>query len=66
MGVDGSNREVLAEGLELHIEAQAGMPATNLFNGIAVSSEEIFVSGDRTNVIYVLSKYVGSRPYCLA
>lgn len=55
-GVDGSNREVLANGLELQIEAQVGMPATNLFNGIAVSAEEIFVSGDRTNVIYAISR----------
>ena len=29
MGVDGGNREVLAEGLELQIEPQVGMPATN-------------------------------------
>jgi hypothetical protein len=44
--------EVLAEGLELHLETQGNFPVTMAFNGLAVGSESVFVTGDKTGVLY--------------
>jgi sugar lactone lactonase YvrE len=45
-------KTVLAEDLELHVEGQGELPSTMLFNGIAVGDGQIFVTGDRANVLY--------------
>ena len=44
--------EVLAEGLELHLETQGNFPVTMVFNGLAVGSERVFVTGDKAGVLY--------------
>ena len=44
--------EVLAEGLELHLETQGNFPVTMAFNGLAVGSESVFVTGDKAGVLY--------------
>ena len=45
-------KDVLAEGLELHLESQGGFPITMVFNGLAVGTESVFVTGDKAGVLY--------------
>jgi sugar lactone lactonase YvrE len=44
--------EVLAEGLDLHLESQGNFPATMVFNGLVVGTESAFVTGDKAGVLY--------------
>ena len=44
--------ETVAEGLELQVPSQGAFPPTMLFNGIAVGADELFVTGDKANLIY--------------
>ena len=44
--------EVVAEDLELQVPSQGAFPHTMLFNGIAVGTDRLFVTGDRANLIY--------------
>jgi sugar lactone lactonase YvrE len=45
-------KEVFAEELELHLESQGEMPVTMFFNGVAVGTESVFVTGDKAGVVY--------------
>jgi sugar lactone lactonase YvrE len=45
-------KEILAEGLELHLESLGNLPPTMVFNGLAVSLECLFVTSDKAGVIY--------------
>ena len=47
-------RLVVAEGLETHVPATGTFPGTMLFNGVAVSGDRAYVSGDRINAIYTV------------
>lgn len=44
--------ETVAEGLELQVPSQGAFPPTMLFNGIAVGADQLFVTGDKANLIY--------------
>lgn len=44
--------EVLAEGLDLHLETQGNFPVTMVLNGLAVGTESVFVTGDKAGVLY--------------
>jgi sugar lactone lactonase YvrE len=50
--VETGSKDVLAEGLELHIKSQEGFPSTMFFNGIAVGKGRVFVTGDRASLLY--------------
>ncbi len=43
---------VVADGLETHVPATGTFPGTMLFNGVAISGDRAYVSGDRINAIY--------------
>jgi len=45
-------KDILAEGLDLHLETQGNFPVTMFFNGVAVSTQSVFVTGDRAGVLY--------------
>jgi sugar lactone lactonase YvrE len=45
-------KEVLAEGLDLHLETQGNFPVTMTLNGVAAGAESIFVTGDKAGVLY--------------
>jgi len=45
-------KEVLAEGLDLHLDTQGNFPVTMTLNGIAAGTESIFVTGDKAGVLY--------------
>jgi sugar lactone lactonase YvrE len=50
--LETGDREILAEGLDLHLESQPGSPPSFVFNGIAVGDRRAFVTGDRESLLY--------------
>jgi sugar lactone lactonase YvrE len=44
----------VADGLETHVPPTGTFPGTMLFNGVAISGDRAYVSGDRINVIYTV------------
>ena len=44
----------VAEGLETNVPATGAFPRTMIFNGIAVSGDTAYVTGDRINAIYTV------------
>jgi glucose/arabinose dehydrogenase len=50
--LETGDREILAEGLNLHLEPQPGFPPSLVFNGIAVGDRRAFVTGDRESLLY--------------
>lgn len=52
LDLETGDREILAEGLDLHLEAQPGFPPSFVFNGIAVGDRRAFVTGDRESLLY--------------
>jgi sugar lactone lactonase YvrE len=47
---------LVADGLALQVPSQGDFPSTMLFNGIAVGTERIYVTGDVENVIYSIAR----------
>ena len=45
---------LVAEGLETNVPASEASPKTMIFNGVAVSEDRAYVSGDKINVIYTV------------
>ena len=45
---------VVVDGLETHVPATGTFPGTMLFNGVAVSGDRAYVSGDKINVVYAV------------
>jgi sugar lactone lactonase YvrE len=45
---------VVADGLETHVPSTGAFPGTMLFNGVAISGDRAYVSGDKINVIYTV------------
>jgi WD40 repeat protein len=45
---------LVAEGLETNVPASGASPKTMIFNGVAVSEDRAYVSGDKINAIYTV------------
>ena len=45
---------LVAEGLETNVPARGASPKTMIFNGVAVSEDRAYVSGDKINAIYTV------------
>ena len=44
----------VADGLETNVPASGAFPRTMIFNGIAVSGDRAYVSGDKINAVYAV------------
>jgi sugar lactone lactonase YvrE len=54
--LDSGQSSLIADGLALQVAPQGAFPSTMLFNGLAVSAQRIFVTGDLENVIYSIAR----------
>lgn len=56
MSVDLETGRILliADGLETNVPPSGAFPQTMIFNGVAVSGDRAYVSGDRINAIYII------------
>jgi sugar lactone lactonase YvrE len=54
--LESGQSSIVAGGLALQVAPQGAFPTTMLFNGLAVSAQRIYVTGDLENVIYSITR----------
>ena len=54
--LESGQTSLVADGLALQVAPQGAFPTTMLFNGLAVSAQRIYVTGDLENVIYSIER----------
>ena len=54
--LESGESTLVADGLALQVAPQGDFPTTMLFNGLAVSAQRIYVTGDLENVIYSIER----------